>query len=78
MPFSPPSSITIYGRWEGWPPRVRSVGEVALSFITCNIQESRPCTLQGQQGRAGPGCRGLLVSRLQGHGELESWQADQL
>lgn len=52
-----PSSPAIYaGRRAG--PRVMCVEELAMSHTSCSTQESRRCTLPGQQGRAGPGSGG--------------------
>ena len=35
-------------------PGVMRVEEVAMPLTVCNTWENKPCTLPGQQGRAGP------------------------
>ena len=52
-PPLPHPSPSMAGKRAG--PKVMRVGKLAMSHTGCTTQESGPCTLPGQQGRADPG-----------------------
>ena len=57
--LSHPSSSMADGR--AWS-RVMRAGELAMLLTSCNTQETRPCTLPGKQGEAGPFCYNMIYN----------------